>query len=91
MEGAAAAVQQAAAAGGGGRAAEAAAAQRAAVLRLWAGDAAGALHTVLRADALTADFVSMAAAAGAADASRPRLKPRRVSWRGCFVQAPRII
>lgn len=58
-------ISTAAAAAAGGRAADAAAAQRAAVLRLWAGDAVGALHTVLRADALTPDFVSMTASAGA--------------------------
>ena len=42
----------------------AAEAHRAAALQLWAGDFAAALRTVIAADALTADFVSMAAAAG---------------------------
>lgn len=42
-----------------------AAAQRSAALALWRGDIGGALKTVLVADALTADFVSMAASAGA--------------------------
>lgn len=39
-------------------------AHRAAALQLWAGDVTGALHTVLVADALTADFVNMSVAAG---------------------------
>ena len=41
-----------------------AAAQRSAMLQLWRGDIGGALRTVLAADALTADFVSLAAAGG---------------------------
>ena len=39
-------------------------AQRSAALALWRGDVGGALKLVLAADALTADFVSMAASAG---------------------------
>ena len=34
-------------------------------MQLWGGDAAAALRTVLAADALTAEFVSMSIAAGA--------------------------
>ena len=42
-----------------------AAAQRSAMLALWRGDVGGAIRTILAADALTADFVSIAASAGA--------------------------
>lgn len=41
-----------------------AAAQRSAAIALWRGDVGEALKIVLAADALTADFVSMAASAG---------------------------
>jgi hypothetical protein len=42
-------------------------------VQLWAGDAAAALRTVLAANALTADFVNMSIAAGAAASQSQRL------------------
>jgi hypothetical protein len=53
---------------GAGEAANAryAAAHRAAALHLWQGDVAAALAVVISADALTADFVSLAASGGRA-------------------------
>jgi hypothetical protein len=54
-------VQQTAKEAGGN---QQAAAQRSAMLAMWRGDVGGAIRTILAADALTADFVSIAAAAG---------------------------